>query len=377
MLFAVIQNIPSPYRLHMFNVMRDLLGERGWEFEVNFMSEGHGDRPAAWRNPKIDFPHRYWPDHGRGAHHFNPGMIRYLRSRRPDALLVGSTFDTFTSIAATYLVKAPVRCAWSEGNTKTTGRMHGFKGWLKREIFSHYPFIGVPGSDAAAYVALHQSLTRKKMPECVYLPNIVDESKFRPRCDWPAADVEAMRATLVQSPDTRICLVPARLEPVKGLVPMIGLLEKEWLAGWKIVIMGQGPLEGEIKALARSRGLEEHLTILPYVPYAQMPLMYAAADLMMLPSVYDPNPLSVVEALHSALPVALSDRAGNVEEGVADGKNGWRLDVRNHENFKRQLAEVFAAPAERLREMGGISRRENAQFWNSRATIARFLDRIL
>ena len=54
-----------------------------------------------------------------------------------------------------------------------------------------------------------------------------------------------------------------------------------------------------------------------------MPKYYAASDLFLLPSIHDPNPLSVVEALHSGLAVAISDRCGNVEEGVMDGDNGF------------------------------------------------------
>lgn len=360
----------------MFNAMHEILSARGWAFHVHFMAQGHRERPDAWRNPKIDFPHTYWPDCGHGTHHFNPSLLRHLRSNRPDVLLAGSTFDTFTSIFATYFCRAKTMCAWSEGNTKTTGKMDGFKGWLKREIFSHYAYIGVPGSDAVKYVALHQAMTRKRMPKPVFLPNIVDETRFRPREEYPQDAIAAMRAKLGIRPGTLHCFIPARLSPVKGLAPMIELLEREWLANWRITILGQGELHDALEALAKERNLADKIAILPYLPYDEMPLVYAASDMMMLPSLYDPNPLSVVEALHCSLPVALSTQAGNVEEGVADGGNGWRLPVLDKEAFKAKLEEVFSADAAALKRMGRVSHDVNAQFWNTRRSITAFLDAV-
>ena len=126
--FHVIQNIPSPYRLHLFNEMWKQLQELGIEFHVHFMSDmsrGHDERPLSWRNPKIDFPHTYWRDFGFKYYHYNPGMLRYLKRIKPAYLLIGSTFDTFTGLLASQGFKSSVKCAWSEGNTKTTGKMDG------------------------------------------------------------------------------------------------------------------------------------------------------------------------------------------------------------------------------------------------------------
>ena len=118
--FHVIQNIPSPYRLHLFNEMWRQLKELNIDFHVHFMSDfskGHTDRPLSWHNPKIDFPHTYWKDYGFGCHHFNPGMLLHLSKVKPTYLLIGSTFDTFTGLLASQGFKSSVKCAWSEGNT--------------------------------------------------------------------------------------------------------------------------------------------------------------------------------------------------------------------------------------------------------------------
>lgn len=378
--FHVIQNIPSPYRLHLFAEMQRQLSARDISFHVHFMSDmsrGHEERPLSWRNPKIDFPHTYWRDYGFGCHHFNPGLIHYLRKVKPNFLLVGSPFDTFTSIGVAFLCPAKVRCTWSEGNTKTPGVMTGFKGWLKRAVFSRYESVGVPGSDAARYIALHQSLTKMRMPKPMMLPNLIDETRFKPRNQWGVDEIQIVRSELGIKDGERLAITPARLESCKGLVEYLSLLTPAMISGWKIAIFGQGPLKDDLINLANERGIGEHVIIKDFVPYERMPLYYAAADLFVLPSRHDPNPLSVVEGLHSGLPVAVSDKAGNVDEAVTPRKNGWVLPVSDSDSYAKTLEEIFGNPIDALRDMGQYSKQNNAQFWCSKSSVSHFLDSVL
>lgn len=377
--FHVIQNIPSPYRLHLFNEMWKQLQELGIEFHVHFMSDmsrGHDERPLSWRNPKIDFPHTYWRDYGFKHHHYNPGMLHYLKRVKPTYLLIGSTFDTFTGLLASQGFKSSVKCAWSEGNTKTTGKMNGILGWIKRKAFSGCRYIGVPGSDAAKYVALHQSLTEKKMPTPVYLPNLIDETRFKPRSEFNVAEVNNLQDQLGVH-NKKLCVIPARLEWYKGLKEFFyALVNVPYLVDWKIIVMGQGSLNEEIKGLIRELKLDSVVSIINYVPYDEMPLYYAVSDLFLLPSLMDRNPLTVVEALHSGLPIALSCMAGNVEEGVTHGCNGWVLPIKDEYLYKETLKTIFSTDVETLRKMGQVSLDKNARFWNTKSVVQNFLSKI-
>lgn len=377
--FHVIQNIPSPYRLHLFAEMHRQLSKAGVEFHVHFMSDmsrGHDERPLSWRNPTIVFPHTYWPDYGISHYHFNPRLIRFLRKAKPNFLLVGCPFDTFTSICAAWLCPAPVRCTWSEGNTKTPGVMTGFKGWLKRAVFSKYSFIAVPGKDAAKYIALHQTLTRRTLPKPVMLPNLIDEKRFKPRNEWSQDIITAIRSNLGVNEGERLALTPARLEPVKGLLEYLSLLTPEMLNGWRIAILGQGNLKEDLLRLARERGIDSHLVIKDFVAYTEMPKYYAAADIFVLPSRHDPNPLSVVEALHSGLPVAVSEMAGNVEEAVTEGGNGWILPISDQIRYGLTIKEIFSSSQESLRVKGKNSFENNARFWDTSKSVNYFLGNI-
>lgn len=374
--FVAVMNIPSPYRLHLLGALARQLKERGIDFHCHFMARGHKDRPKSWLDPQVDFPHTYWPDYGVGEYHFNPGLIWELWRNPPDWMVCGSSFDSFTGIAVTMFGRAKVKMAWLEGNTKTTGEMGGFRGWFKRAVISHCQYAPVPGSDAAKYIGLHQALTKRKMPKPVFLPNLVDETRFRPRRDWQAEDLAAVRTKLCVADGERLCLIPARLEEVKGLVPFFNLLTPELVAGWKIVLMGQGSLKNQILSCLEERRLADRVRLLDYVPYADMPAYYAASDLLLLPSIYDPNPLSVIEALHSGLPVAVSSQAGNVEEAVTDGKNGWVLHVMEPDRFAADLRRVFASDGATLEAMGKVSKTVNSRFWNTEESIRHFIEEV-
>lgn len=363
--FVAVMNIPSPYRLHLLGELARQLEAKGVEFHCHFMNSGHKDRPNSWLNPKISFKHTYWRNFGPDQHEFNPGLILKLMFEKSAYLLLGGVFDTFTNIALSIAARAGTKICWLEGNTKTPGRLMGPLGWFKRALMGRCKFAAVPSSDAAKYICLHQALTKKSMPKPVYLPNLVDETRFGARSEREGGERE------------RICIIPARLELVKGLVPFFELLTPDMLKGWKIKLMGQGPLKGEIEAVLAKRGIAKFVDIIDYVPYDEMPKHYAAADLLLLPSIYDPNPLSVIEALHTGLAVAVSSQAGNVEEAVTEGKNGWVLPVLDKTAYEAKLRIVFASDKETLKKMGEASKSENSRFWDTKESIANFIAKII
>lgn len=374
--FVAVMNIPSPYRLHLLGELARQLAERGIVFHCHFMAKGHADRPKSWLNPKIDFPHTYWWDGGFGQHHFNPGLVLKLLFSRPDYLMCGSSFDTFTGILIQLFSSAKVKLCWLEGNTKTPGKLKGFIGWLKRRVLGACRYVAVPGQEGKGYIALHQNLTTRRMPEVVFLPNLIDERRFA-RANFKDEDVRVFRRNKFGvNENTRVCLIPARFDPVKGLKELFELLTPEMLAGWKIVVMGHGPEEQMTMEIVTRRRLTSSVQVIHSVPYEEMPIYYAAADLMMLPSRQDMNPLCVVEALHSGLPIAESDQAGNVVEAVTEGRNGWVLPVTNVEAFGRKLKEVFATSNDELTQKGKMSYVENARFWSTETSIANFLNTV-
>jgi glycosyltransferase involved in cell wall biosynthesis len=81
----------------------------------------------------------------------------------------------------------------------------------------------------------------------------------------------------------------------------------------RLVICGTGSLLEELKSIARSSGVERHVTFAGLVDNTTVARYCAAADLFVLPSLLEALPTVAVEALASGTPVISSDNPGGLE----------------------------------------------------------------
>ena len=136
-------------------------------------------------------------------------------------------------------------------------------------------------------------------------------------------------------------LFVGRLDPgQKGLEPLVralALLPREFPAQLRLVGEDWGGLAPAV-ALARRLGVAERLVLLGAMPRADLLREYAAATLVVLPSLFDSFPVVLLEAMATGLPV-VATRVGGVPEIVEDGRSG--LLVRPGD--ARALADAIAA----------------------------------
>lgn len=81
----------------------------------------------------------------------------------------------------------------------------------------------------------------------------------------------------------------------------------------RLVICGTGPMLEELKGVARSAGVERHVTFAGLVDNTVVARYCAAADLFVLPSLLEALPTVAVEALAAGTPVISSDNPGGLE----------------------------------------------------------------
>jgi glycosyltransferase involved in cell wall biosynthesis len=92
----------------------------------------------------------------------------------------------------------------------------------------------------------------------------------------------------------------------------------------EFLIAGDGPLRADVAA--RAAGVEG-VRLLGYVPFLDLPSLYAAADLFVHPVREERWGVSVAEALACGLPVVTSDRVGASYDLLTPGRNGGRYPV--------------------------------------------------
>ena len=127
----------------------------------------------------------------------------------------------------------------------------------------------------------------------------------------------------------------------------------------QLVICGTGALLPELQAVARSSGVETHVTFAGLVDNAQVARYCAAADLFVLPSRLEALPTVAVEALASGTPVVSSDNPGGVE---LNGVFGVDVTVVPRETVAPLAGAIVAALSHRRRTSPATRAAVEAQF---------------
>jgi glycosyltransferase involved in cell wall biosynthesis len=114
----------------------------------------------------------------------------------------------------------------------------------------------------------------------------------------------------------------------------------------RLVICGTGPLEDELKAVARTAGVEAHVTFAGLVDNRTIARYDAAADVFVLPSLLEACPTVALEALASGTPVVSSDNPGGIELGELFG---YDVSVVPRENALALARAIVGALDEKRR----------------------------
>ncbi|BCV21218.1 glycosyltransferase family 4 protein [Moorella sp. Hama-1] len=105
-----------------------------------------------------------------------------------------------------------------------------------------------------------------------------------------------------------------------------------------LVLVGSGPLQGELKHQTRTLGIAGAVTFAGSFPFEEMPAVYAGADLFIFASVTETQGLVIGEAKAAGLPV-VAVKARGVQEMVDDGRDGY-LTPLDLDAFSSRIREL-------------------------------------
>jgi glycogen synthase len=181
------------------------------------------------------------------------------------------------------------------------------------------------------------------------VPNGVDLDAF----SLPDAEVADFRARL--APDgAPLVLFAGRLEYEKGVQTVLHALDlvERAVGPVRLLIAGAGTYSDELARLVAELGLSERVRFTGFLEDHDLRLHYAAADVAVTPSIYEPFGLVAAEAMACGTPVVASD-TGGLRELVADG-HGLTFPPQDAESLAARIVEVLTDPtlARRLVERG-------------------------
>lgn len=198
------------------------------------------------------------------------------------------------------------------------------------------------------------------------IPCGVDLQRFRPR------DRQKAREQLGWKQDSPILLYAGRLDPFKGpdlLLRAASMMREKA----QVVIVGGKPEDddeiAQLRQLAADLRIAKRVHFLGARPQQELPLLYSAADVTVIPSYHESFGLAAVESLACGTPV-VATRAGGLTSIIRNGETGY-LVPRSPGFFAERLDALLRQPA-LLEKMRQAARPSTLQYsWKRVAEMVR------
>ena len=184
-----------------------------------------------------------------------------------------------------------------------------------------------------------------------YVPNGVDTDKF--------AICSSVRSRVRSSwkiDDEPVLLLARRLVPKNGVIDFAKACGHIVDLRYRIVIAGEGPERQGMETTFAEAGLSDRVLFLGSVPNAEMPEVYNAADIAVLPSHMEATSIGGLEAM--ACGVSLVGTAvGGIPDLITEGVTGRLVRARDPEALATGIRYLIKNP-ERSRAFGVAARQK-------------------
>jgi len=162
------------------------------------------------------------------------------------------------------------------------------------------------------------------------IPNGIDPADLQP------ADEEEMRRLRLRfaQPHQQLVLLVGRLVYEKGFQVALEAMPRviDELENVRFLVAGSGTHEQELREQAAALGLDDHGTFLGWIGDDVLHTLYRIADLVVVPSIYEPFGLVALEAMASGCPCLVAD-TGGLREVVPHEEVGLRFRSRDPQSL--------------------------------------------
>ena len=322
--------------------------QQGYPVTVAFFYDKDG-LGTAWQDahpfPVLDLQARS-PQSGAVGNlfHLVGSLYRLYRLMRREQFAVVEAFTPHSNllgIPVAWLCGVPVRLPTHhgiiEGSSKLLWRLHG---WLVNLPLSSY-LITV--SERVKSIAVQEEGARPERVKVILngieIPGI-------------EVSVEAARrqihTELAVPPGGSLMLTVARFTIQKGHTYLLDAIPQvlKHHPDAVFALAGEGPRKVEMEAKAHELGIEHALRFLGN--RADIPELLAAADVFVMPSLWEGLPMALLEAMGMGLPVVVTEVEG-VEDMIESSKNGLMVPVKDVDGIAASIVRLLDDPEERKR----------------------------
>jgi glycosyltransferase involved in cell wall biosynthesis len=199
--------------------------------------------------------------------------------------------------------------------------------------------------------------------------NGIDPEKYDPG-KVSVEEAIRVRESYGVNDDEPLLLYIGRLTIIKGVDRLVIAMSRviENIPKARLIIVGVGAMEQYLKALINRFNLQNNVKIYPkFLTEEEKIAHYAACDLAVFPSLYEPFGIVALEAMSMAKPVVVGARgvSGMREIVIPSGPNqcGFHIDPYDQNNMAETIVEALKNP-ENLMKMGRNGRDRVKKFFN-------------
>ena len=189
------------------------------------------------------------------------------------------------------------------------------------------------------------------------VPNGIDAGS------WQTTPTVRRAARARFSPDGPLIVFSGRLVHEKGVQVALSAVArlKRSYPGVRLVVAGTGPYEAALRQRATQLRLGRSIQWAGYLPDAELKALVGAADVVVVPSLYEPFGIVALEAAAAGAPLAVAD-TGGLRDLVEPGVTGTRFKADDAAALATALTELLKQPRVARRMARAAALRVDADF---------------
>lgn len=220
--------------------------------------------------------------------------------------------------------------------------------WISRFLNHRFDRVIAPSQPILSGLRHSEGIAPGRM---VWIPNGVDTGRFRPA---PAEARSAARAALGMDAQTIVFGCLARLTGVKRHTDLLQAfaIVRQHTPQAHLLLLGDGPLRGEVSAQVVALGLTNAVTLLGDRPDVEQ--LLPALDVSVLASSTEGMSNAILESMACGLPVIATAVGGNLQL-VRDQSSGLLVPPLDPASLATAMQVLAGSPATRA-QMGQVAR---------------------
>ena len=332
-----------------------------------------------WDVPLLDgYPWVQVPNKGSGDESFlgfyNPGLWTLIRDGNYDAILCFAGYLRASFWIAWARARLS-RAAFIFGTDATTLNSIDGRKWKRPVKRLFWPFLYRLASQVIA-----PSTGTKELMRSLGIPaERISLAPYSVGNDWwleRSAKVvrKAARESWGIPPEAPVVLYCAKLQPWKRPQDLLRAFARAGLLDAYLVVAGEGPLRPEMEREAAELGISQRSRFLGFVNQSQLPSVYTAADVLVLPSSYEAFGVVVNEASLCGCAVVSSDRVGAARDLIIPVNPSLVYPCGDVAALATLLRKLVSDRG-RLRDLGEAARKRMAS-WSPNETTVGMVDAV-